>query len=48
MAYSTVTLPLFASVGGLIWLALYAGEDSHAFVVARTELLAGAFKASGM
>ena len=48
-ACSTITLPSFRQRrGGVIWLALYVGEGSHAFVVARTELAAGAVKASGI
>ena len=41
-------LPSFRQRGGLIRLALDTGEDSYGFVVARTELAACDFKASGI
>ena len=47
-ACSAITLPSFRQRRGVIWLARYVGEGSHAFVVARTELAAGAVKASGI
>ena len=49
MAYTSRRSLLFDRVGGgLIRLAMDTGEDGYAFAVARTELAACDFKASGI